>query len=108
MWNKRRSRRVLAGVLVGLGGVLMALAPEIWAGLLVLALGVVVELAGIALEHQSSLPLRWLPAGCVQQAAGIFMKAPTHLHRRPGSATLRKEPATVTPPGFLSSRRSAI
>ena len=53
MLNKRQSRRVLAGVLVGLGGVLMVLAPEIWAGLLVLALGVVVELAGIALEHQS-------------------------------------------------------
>jgi len=40
-----------AGV-VGLGGVLMALAPEIWAGLLVLALGVLIELAGIALERQ--------------------------------------------------------
>jgi len=54
MWNKRQSRRVLAGVLVGLGGVLMALAPEIWAGpgLLELALGVLIELAGIALERQ--------------------------------------------------------
>jgi hypothetical protein len=39
--------------LVVLGGVLMALAPEIWAGLLVLALGVAVEMAGIALEHKA-------------------------------------------------------
>lgn len=53
MLRKRRTRRGLAIVLVVLGGVLMALAPEIWAGLLVLALGVVVELAGIALEHKT-------------------------------------------------------
>lgn len=39
--------------LVVLGGVLMILAPEIWAGLVVLALGVVVELAGIALERRA-------------------------------------------------------
>lgn len=51
--RKRRTRRVLAAALVMLGGVLMALAPEIWAGLLVLALGVAVELAGIALEHKT-------------------------------------------------------
>jgi hypothetical protein len=38
--------------LVVLGGVLMILAPEVWAGLAVLALGVVVELAGIALERK--------------------------------------------------------
>ena len=48
----KRSRRVLAIFLVVLGGVLIFLAPEIWAGLVVLALGVVVELAGIALEHR--------------------------------------------------------
>jgi hypothetical protein len=50
---KQRSRRVLAIFLVVLGGVLMVLAPEIWAGLAVLALGVVIELAGIALEHKA-------------------------------------------------------
>lgn len=50
--TSRRSRRVLAMFLVVLGGVLMILAPEIWAGLAVLALGVVVELAGIALERK--------------------------------------------------------
>lgn len=51
--SSKRSRRILAGFLVGLGGVLIFLAPEIWAGLVVLALGVVVELAGIALEHKA-------------------------------------------------------
>lgn len=50
--TSRRSRRVLAMFLVVLGGVLMIMAPEIWAGLAVLALGVVVELAGIALERK--------------------------------------------------------
>lgn len=53
MLKKQGSRRVLAGVLVLLGAVLMALAPEIWAGMVVLALGVVIELAGIALEHKA-------------------------------------------------------
>jgi hypothetical protein len=53
MLKKPRSRRALAMFLVVLGGVLMILAPEIWAGLVVLALGVVVELAGIALERRA-------------------------------------------------------
>jgi len=53
MLNKRRPRRILAGVLIVLGGVLMYLAPEIWAGLAVLALGVVIELIGIALERNA-------------------------------------------------------
>jgi hypothetical protein len=53
MFKKQRSRRVLAIVLVVVGGVLMALAPEMWIGLLLLALGVVIELAGIALERKS-------------------------------------------------------
>lgn len=52
MLRKPRSRRTLAMILVVLGGVLMALAPEIWAGLVVLVLGVAIELAGIALERQ--------------------------------------------------------
>jgi hypothetical protein len=50
--RNRRSRRVLALFLVVLGGVLMYLAPEVWGGLAVLVLGVVVELAGIALERK--------------------------------------------------------
>lgn len=53
MLRKQRSRRVLAMILVVLGGVLMVLAPEIWAGLVVLALGVVIEVAGIALERKA-------------------------------------------------------
>jgi hypothetical protein len=53
MLRKQRTRRGLAIGLVVLGGVLMALAPEIWAGLVVLVLGVVIELAGIALEHKT-------------------------------------------------------
>ncbi len=51
MLRKRRTRRTIAAVLVVLGGVLMFLAPEIWAGLAVLALGIVIELAGITLER---------------------------------------------------------
>ena len=53
MLRTRRTRRVLAICLVVLGGVLMAMAPEIWAGLAVLVLGVIIELAGIALEHKA-------------------------------------------------------
>jgi hypothetical protein len=53
MLKRRRSRRVLAIFLVVLGGVLMYLAPEILAGLVVLVLGVVIELAGIALERKT-------------------------------------------------------
>lgn len=53
MLRKRRTRRGLAIGLVVLGGVLIFLAPEIWAGLAVLALGVAVELAGIALERKA-------------------------------------------------------
>ena len=49
----KRSRRVLAIFLVVLGGVLLFLAPEMWAGLVLLALGVVIELAGIALERRA-------------------------------------------------------
>lgn len=52
MLRKRRSRRVVAGVLIVVGAVLMFLAPEIWAGLALLVLGVVVELVGIALERE--------------------------------------------------------
>lgn len=53
MLRNRRARRVLALFLVVLGGVLMYLAPEVWGGLAVLVLGVVVELTGIALERKA-------------------------------------------------------
>lgn len=52
MLKKQRSRRVLSIFLVVLGGVLMYLAPEILPGLVLLGLGVVVELVGIALERR--------------------------------------------------------
>ncbi len=50
---RKRPRRILAGFLVVLGGVLIFLAPEMWVGLVLLALGVAIELAGIALEHKT-------------------------------------------------------
>lgn len=53
MLRKRGLRRVLAMFLVVLGGVLMYLAPGDPAGLVLLALGVVVELLGIALERKA-------------------------------------------------------
>jgi len=49
-----RTRRASATVMVVLGAILMLLAPEIWAGLLLLILGVVLELAGIALAHKAN------------------------------------------------------
>lgn len=51
MLKNPRARRSLAVFLIVLGGVLMFLAPGIWAGVVMLALGVAVELAGITLEH---------------------------------------------------------
>lgn len=48
------TRRASAAIMVVLGAVLMLIAPEIWAGLLLLILGVVLELAGIALGHKAN------------------------------------------------------
>lgn len=53
MLKNTRSRRALAVVLIILGGVLMYLAPEIWAGVAVLVLGVLLEFAGIMLERRA-------------------------------------------------------
>lgn len=53
MLKKRRARRIVATFLVVLGGVLMYLAPEVWAGLVVLVLGGAIELAGITFEHRN-------------------------------------------------------
>jgi hypothetical protein len=47
------TRRIFAVVLVVLGGVLMFFAPDkYWMGGVLLALGVIVEVAGIALERK--------------------------------------------------------
>jgi len=53
MMKNPRTRRASAVIMVVLGAILMFLAPEAWPGALVLILGVVLELAGIALEHKA-------------------------------------------------------
>ncbi|MDZ7594866.1 MAG: hypothetical protein U0932_09470 [Thiobacillus sp.] len=57
MLRYRRSRRALALFLVVLGGVMMFLAPEVWGGLAVLALGVVIELVGILVTSRQPADL---------------------------------------------------
>jgi hypothetical protein len=47
-----KPRRIVAGVLVVLGAVIMFAAAQTPAGAAVMALGVLVELAGIALERR--------------------------------------------------------
>lgn len=54
MLKSPRLRRPVALLLIVLGGVLMFLAAEVWAGVLVLVLGVAVEWIGIRLEHQDA------------------------------------------------------
>lgn len=52
--RRTHARRALALVLIVLGGALIYLAPEAWAGgVVVLALGVLLELAGIVLERRA-------------------------------------------------------
>ncbi len=53
MIKNLRVRRTTAGIMVVLGAILMFIAPEIWAGLAVLALGIALELAGIAVGHKA-------------------------------------------------------
>lgn len=53
MIKNLRTRRTVAAIMVVLGAILMLIAPEVWAGLLLLILGVVLELAGIALAHKA-------------------------------------------------------
>ena len=53
MLKKTRSRRTLSLFLIVLGGVLIYLAPEIWAGVVLLGLGVLLELAGVMLERRA-------------------------------------------------------
>lgn len=53
MSKNTRIRRTGALILVVLGAILMFLAPEVWQGALLLALGVIIELAGIALERNA-------------------------------------------------------
>ncbi|MGC2456772.1 MAG: hypothetical protein WA435_02105 [Gallionellaceae bacterium] len=55
MLRKPHIRRTLAALLVILGAAMLFLAPETWAGTLLLALGVFVEVAGIAIKHRDKL-----------------------------------------------------
>ncbi len=47
----RMLRRIVAVILIGAGGMLMLLAPPVWAGAIPLALGIALELLGTAVEH---------------------------------------------------------
>ncbi len=50
-----KPRKILAGILVILGGLLMWLVPEVsTVGFVILLLGVAVEFIGIYLEHKDS------------------------------------------------------
>ena len=53
MLKKRRLRRMLAILLAGLGGLLMYLAPGDEVGVVLLASGLILELAGIVLERST-------------------------------------------------------
>lgn len=54
MLRRTRARRALALALIITGGALLYLAPEAWVGGgVVLALGVLLELAGFVLERRS-------------------------------------------------------
>jgi hypothetical protein len=52
MLRNRGLRRAVAVVLLLIGGLLMLFAPSVQIGLLAFALGVVLELAGLALERR--------------------------------------------------------
>jgi hypothetical protein len=53
MIKNTRMRRTAAIVMILLGGVMMLLAAEAWQGAMLLVLGVVLELIGIALERKA-------------------------------------------------------
>ncbi len=53
MLRNPRVRRAGAMIMILLGAILMYLAPEVWQGALLIALGVVLELVGITLERKA-------------------------------------------------------
>ena len=53
MIRNTRIRRATAVIMMAAGAILMFLAPEVWQGALLFALGVVLELVGITLEHKA-------------------------------------------------------
>lgn len=52
MIRNRRIRRSAAAALIAVGIVLLVLAPSVGAGLMFFALGILLELVGLALEHR--------------------------------------------------------
>ena len=52
MLRNRRSRRVVAALLLVVGALLMLFSPSVEIGLIAFALGVALELAGLAIEHR--------------------------------------------------------
>ncbi len=52
MLRNRRPRRVVAAILAVAGALLMLFSPSVEIGLIAFALGVALELAGLALEHR--------------------------------------------------------
>jgi hypothetical protein len=53
MIRNRGMRRAVAAALMVVGALLMLLAPPVWIGAIPLALGIGIELIGIALERQA-------------------------------------------------------
>jgi len=52
MFKNPNIRRPLAALLVVLGAVMMFFATEVWAGAVLLVLGITLEVIGIALKHR--------------------------------------------------------
>jgi len=52
MIRNRRVRRSVALAMMGLGGLLMLLAPPVWVGAIPFALGVILEVIGVGIEHR--------------------------------------------------------
>ena len=52
MIRNRNIRRSVAGALIAVGLLLLVLAPSVGMGLAFFALGIVLELVGLALEHR--------------------------------------------------------
>jgi hypothetical protein len=52
MIRNKRVRRILAGLLIALGLLLMLLAPSAHLGLIAFGVGVALELLGLAIEHR--------------------------------------------------------
>jgi membrane-bound ClpP family serine protease len=48
----KKTRRIIGGVLLVLGGLMLALAPETMGGLVLIVLAIAIEVTGIYLEHK--------------------------------------------------------